>query len=160
MKENGRMTTDTGSGGDPALVNPFHSVRIARLRDYLREHIPGQVVAEFARRVERPSTQLHDMLKGERAFGEKLARDFEKRLRLPTYWFDVSYMPEAETMALAENLDRLPPARRELVRNYIEYQMHLSQTETLPLSNPAPEERSLPRVVGGDRRVGKPDRRR
>ena len=61
--------------------------RARRLRLWIDQHYEGNV-SSFARSVGKAPSHVHMELKGRRAFGERLARDLERRANMPALWLD------------------------------------------------------------------------
>lgn len=80
----------------------IQAIRRARLR----EVIGAGSIVEFAKRVGKSPTQLSDMLGERKSFGEKVARDIEKRARLPTGSLDETEHPAATPATLDTDLLR------------------------------------------------------
>lgn len=56
-------------------------IRLGNLRRYLEERCGGNQ-SELARRTGKHPGYISDLLRGQKSFGEKVARDFERQLRL------------------------------------------------------------------------------
>jgi hypothetical protein len=108
--------------------------RRTALRAYLHKECGG-VEAELARRIGRSPSQVADMLAEppRKSFGEKIARDIEKRLRLPPGQLDQGaqsmhlYKATALAPGVRETLERLramlqiaPPDDRKPAMSMIE----------------------------------------
>ncbi len=74
--------------------------------------------AELGRATGRKTSQCSDMLRGDKSFGEKIARSFEDKLSLPRGWLDVPH-DKAEMASMEESgvVARSPNAPYLVVRN-------------------------------------------
>lgn len=61
--------------------------RRAVLKSYIDRQFDG-VARQFALAVEKPESQINDMLAGRKSFGEKVAHGMALKLNLPTDYFD------------------------------------------------------------------------
>lgn len=62
-------------------------IRRAALKSYIERQF-DDVARQFALAVEKPESQINDMLAGRKSFGEKVARDMARKLGLPPDYFD------------------------------------------------------------------------
>jgi hypothetical protein len=62
-------------------------IRLAVMGSLINDRFDA-TARKFALAVKRPERQINDMQHGRKSFGEKVARDFEKELCLPPYYFD------------------------------------------------------------------------
>jgi hypothetical protein len=63
--------------------------RRKRLRQWIEQHHAGNV-SNFARLVKMQQSQVADTLDGRKSFGEKVARKFETRAKMPLEWLDAN----------------------------------------------------------------------
>ena len=54
----------------------------------------------LSRKLEKAASQIHDMLNGKKAFGEKIARSIEQKLNLPQGYLDIA-TPQNKGITLA-----------------------------------------------------------
>lgn len=73
------------------------NVSVTRMKK-LKELVKERGLTEFADAVERSKSQISDITTGRRNMGERLAREFEQRLSLPTGFFDTEFMKDQEEM--------------------------------------------------------------
>lgn len=78
-------------------------IRRKRLRELVDERSAGNITA-FADKVKKSSSQINDMLAARKPFGEKVARDLERRCRKPEGWLDHEH-DAAATQDLPSDLD-------------------------------------------------------
>lgn len=72
-----------------ALLRHNQTVNTADVRrKRLERLIAAQGLSALAATSKKPPSQLLDMCRGRKAFGEKVARELEARLGLPALWFD------------------------------------------------------------------------
>jgi len=69
-------------------------IRRKRLRDLIAEMADGNITA-FAGKVKKSPSQINDMLASRKPFGEKVARDLERRCRKPEDWLDHEHDADA-----------------------------------------------------------------
>ena len=62
-------------------------IRLAVMGSLIHDRFDN-TARKFALAVKRPERQINDMQRGRKAFGEKVARAFEKELCLPPCYFD------------------------------------------------------------------------
>lgn len=98
------------------IVNDETAGRLEKLRALMKAR--GWRVSDLVTKGGRSASFWYDLLRGEKSFGEKLARDLEQedRLDLPRGWFDGT---EEQTLAVSAqhvqtmaNLLKLSPARQ------------------------------------------------
>jgi hypothetical protein len=70
-----------------------HEIRRRRLRELIDTRYDG-VAAEFARAVGRGDAQIGNILNRHKNLGERLARYFERQVKLPKGWLDVAESPD------------------------------------------------------------------
>lgn len=85
-------------------------------------------IQAFADKVGKPYRQVYDMLKGTKAFGDKVARDMERGAGLPKYHFEgLSTWPFAIDRAQFEGLTKEQLAKIEGAMTYVLGQIRESE---------------------------------
>jgi hypothetical protein len=90
----------------------LQAIRRENLRAYMAAKLGG-VEAELARCIGRSPSQTSDMLAGRKSFGEKVARDIEKKLQLEQGELDrdatAPFSAPAQAQTITATLERLRP---------------------------------------------------
>lgn len=113
-------------------------IRLQNLRSYCAARKWGP--ADLASNTGRSKSQCSDMLRGQKSFGEKIARDFEQRLGLPRNWFDQPHDgPEIEALELhVEEAQRTyisqPGDHKDGTIPHDQGNMHAHISKVVPLS--------------------------
>lgn len=90
----------------------IQELRRKRLREWIDTH-HGGVALQFANRVKKPQSQIADMLRGAKSFGEKVARALESSAGMPAGYLDSSddAQPDAPRRSTSDwPFHRLRPA--------------------------------------------------
>jgi hypothetical protein len=74
--------------------------RRAQLKKWIDENYDGKPT-QFAAAVSRKQPQIHDVLSGTKAFGEKLARKLEVEARMPRLYLDNVPLPPSKEAPMA-----------------------------------------------------------
>jgi hypothetical protein len=69
--------------------------RRRRLQIWIALHHEG-ILLRFAKLVGKSNSQLQDVLRGRKSFGEKLARSLERAAKMPAGWLDESPQREGD----------------------------------------------------------------
>lgn len=105
-----------------ALITPMKStladIRRRRLIWFLENRVGGNI-SELGRRMARSASFTHDLVSNRKSFGEKIARDLEVELRLPSGWLDQESEISPEAFELARNIERLSPADIDDLKAFI-----------------------------------------
>lgn len=81
-----------------------NKIRIANLLK-IRERFSSN--AELARAISRAPQQVNDMMKGKKSFGNKIARDIEEALKLPSGFLDEAHELEGTKLAKGKKIPLL-----------------------------------------------------
>lgn len=87
-------------------------IRIDNLKKYIDTHFNGSINA-FAKSIEKNSSQFYNLFKGERSFGQNLARDIEEKLGLSRGYLDQDH----DKPTLEQNTFRIPEYNVKLSAN-------------------------------------------
>jgi hypothetical protein len=82
----------------------INKIRITNLKRIISEDYNNSIHA-FAKKIDRHSSQFYNLFKGDRSFGQKLARDLELLLNLPPLSLDKS--PDEKT--IIDKVVLIPP---------------------------------------------------
>ena len=97
------------------MKNPLAAIRKARLAHLIVTQFSGSQ-ADFAEAVDKKPAYVSFLLNDRKTMGEALARQMEKRLKLPPFWFDQPLGDDAKAPLSAGQLEVREAVAKYLVR--------------------------------------------
>jgi len=94
---------------EPVVIQ---QVRRNRLRQWIDDKFDG-VASRFAASVGKSQPQIQDMLSGRKSFGERIARDLERRGQMGKGWLDAESGPVVADRAAATHSWSISPSAEE-----------------------------------------------
>lgn len=124
--------------------------RIDRLKQFASSRGVSDNPAMLGKLIGKQPNQVYNLLHGTASFGEKVARSIEESAGLPRYWLDKD--PDNQTgltpevVAMANQIDALPPRQREWVMKTLRDTIDLAR-ETIPVKADAVAHTTVPASV-------------